>query len=897
MRLNAVWIGAWVLIFIHSSVNAADFPILDHDNYYYHAIEVHSESGSDDDHEELYRSKAKQVALHSGCTLLTRIGELPRHYLLSMPKGKEHVWSSAEASTNHRIRRQEQQQIHMEEITDTLIQHPHVSWAQEQIPRRRYKRSGGLLDTSAPSPELAMFENVTDRLAIHDPGLANQWHLFNRDQLSNDINISPVWDEGISGNGSVVCVLDDGLDYEHDDLKANFNAAGSYDFNDNEPLPTPKLGDDRHGTRIAGEIAAVRNNMCGIGVAYNAQISGVRILSADLTEAQEAAAVNYAMNVNDIYSCSWGPSDDGRTVDGPGPLVAAAFQQAIEKGRKGLGSLYVFASGNGGGAHDTCNFDGYANSPYSITVAAIDRTNGHPAYSEACTAVLVSMYSSGAGSFIYTTDKGNGQCSGSHGGTSAAAPIVSGVLALVLEIRPDLTWRDVQYLIVNAATPFNLTYPDWQPSYHPDRKYATKFGFGKLDANRIVQMAKTWKNVGPNTILTSPVSWIELNLPQDQAGVSNTITIDDALIKEAGLLRIEHVQVVVSISHSKRGEVEAKLTSPNKIVSYLAERRSGDVSNAGFKNWTFMTVKHWDEPPLGQWTLTVIDQVNPANTGIWHSWYLKLWGEHINSSSTILPSPTSTSIPSLFGATPTSTIEPITSPISDKPITSPSSSSISGWVLAAFSILVIGLIGWAGVAIWKRRHRWITRNGGSGGIVGNSDSYEFKILNDEDEELEAVFGEDGHDEDDEEEFHHAGFDGSSKFIPYIVPYAVIPSFTGWPCNVGLSCTAASGGLDPFQATTLTLSHELAEMFTDTFVNLNTTKPGFFVDTPGTYQGQEIGDICQNYAVKSATADGGKLLNLVLVSFRGEPNTVLVGIARSYVMTKLWSNSANACVPA
>ena len=46
------------------------------------------------------------------------------------------------------------------------------------------------------------------------------------------------------------------------------------------------------------------------------------------------------------------------------------------------------------------NFDGYANSPYSITVAAIDRINGHPAYSEACTAVMVSMYSSGAGSFI-----------------------------------------------------------------------------------------------------------------------------------------------------------------------------------------------------------------------------------------------------------------------------------------------------------------------------------------------------------------------------------------------------------------------------------------------------------------------------------------------------------------
>ncbi|TPX31554.1 hypothetical protein SmJEL517_g05141 [Synchytrium microbalum] len=91
----------------------------------------------------------------------------------------------------------------------------------------------------------------------------------------------------------------------------------------------------------------------------------------------------------------------------------------------------------------------------------------------------------------------------------------------------------------------------------------------------------------------------------------------------------------------------------------------------------------------------------------------------------------------------------------------------------------------------------------------------------------------------------------------MVAYAVLPSFTGWPCNVGCHATGASGGLDPFQATTLTLGHELAELFTDTFPNLNTTKPGFFVDTAGTFNGMEIGDICQNYAVKSPTADGSK----------------------------------------
>jgi kexin len=69
-------------------------------------------------------------------------------------------------------------------------------------------------------------------------------------------------------------------------LKDAFYARGSYDFNDHHALPTPKLGDDRHGTRCAGEVAAKRDNdVCGVGIAWDAQVSGIRILSGKLTEA------------------------------------------------------------------------------------------------------------------------------------------------------------------------------------------------------------------------------------------------------------------------------------------------------------------------------------------------------------------------------------------------------------------------------------------------------------------------------------------------------------------------------------------------------------------------------------------------------------------------------------
>jgi len=81
-------------------------------------------------------------------------------------------------------------------------------------------------------------------------------------------------------------------------------------------------------------------------------IIGIRILSAEITEADEAAALNYEYQSNHIYSCSWGPSDDGASMEGPDILVTNAFINGIKKGRNGLGSIFVFASGNGARAYD-----------------------------------------------------------------------------------------------------------------------------------------------------------------------------------------------------------------------------------------------------------------------------------------------------------------------------------------------------------------------------------------------------------------------------------------------------------------------------------------------------------------------------------------------------------------
>jgi kexin len=195
------------------------------------------------------------------------------------------------------------------------------------------------------------------------------------------------------------------------------------------------LAEDHHGTRCAGQIAASRNNVCGVGVAFESKVAGLRILSGPISDVDEAASLNYGFQNTSIYSCSWGPSDDGRSMEAPGYLVEKAVVNGINNGRNGLGSIFVFASGNGAAWGDQCNFDGYTNSIYSITVAAVDHKGLHPSYSEACAANMVVAYTSGSGQHITTTDVGKNKCSSVHGGTSAAAPNAVGVYALALSVR------------------------------------------------------------------------------------------------------------------------------------------------------------------------------------------------------------------------------------------------------------------------------------------------------------------------------------------------------------------------------------------------------------------------------------------------------------------------------
>ena len=246
-----------------------------------------------------------KAQIHPNATLLGRIGALDDFYLFEIPK------------TTHRKRLEKRhEQLQGSYVSDAshgskwdfgtdsllgvvgdhatlnehashlriLSSHPQVVTAYVNLPRKLHKRvlpesavGTALTPRGAPNrpPNLA---EIRREFNIQDPIFEQQWHLINGYDAGNDLNVVPAWREKVYGEGVQVCIIDDGVDMTHPDIKENYSPIGSWDFNDNNPLPMPRLSDDMHGTRCAGEIAAVKNTNCALGVAFKAKISGMSSL-------------------------------------------------------------------------------------------------------------------------------------------------------------------------------------------------------------------------------------------------------------------------------------------------------------------------------------------------------------------------------------------------------------------------------------------------------------------------------------------------------------------------------------------------------------------------------------------------------------------------------------------
>ncbi|CAC5363922.1 FURIN [Mytilus coruscus] len=419
-----------------------------------------------------------------------------------------------------------------------LRQSPEISWVEQE---KAYVRKARTVDTEWP----------------------NLWYL--NGDISPTMKVDKAWAAGYSGKGITIAVLDDGLQTDHPDLAVNIDTANNRDIYDNDYDPNPTNGSS-HGTEVSGLIGAVKDNsICVVGVAFKSTLIGIRILGAlGISDSDEAQALTHYISKVDIYSNSWGP-DDGIGFNGPKSITKAALQNGVTYGRNGKGVIYIWAAGNGG-TTDNCNADGYVNSIYTVAITSV-QIGQNAWYAEVCAPVLAAAYGgSKSDKFLTTTTTPSGCKNKGVEGTSYAAPIASGIVALTLEANPNLTWRDIQHLIVLTSNRngFNDTYDNWSIN-GAKKEFNQVLGFGLMDAEGMISYGKNWVPVP----------------------IQQTCTL------------------------SKR--------SPSL---YQDEE---DTSAAGNQTWAFMSVHFWKENPTGTWYLEIHSYLNTVTVTL-NSWSLKFYG-------------------------------------------------------------------------------------------------------------------------------------------------------------------------------------------------------------------------------------------------------------------------------
>ncbi|MFE0754849.1 S8 family serine peptidase [Inquilinus sp. NPDC058860] len=485
-----------------------------------------------------------------------------------------------------------------------------------------------------------------------DPLYAQQWHLTG----AWGINLGNLWDE-YTGVGVVVAVHDQGIDFAHPDLNENIDTAHSFNASTGGAGGAPMTADDNHGTAVAGIIAAERNGSGVVGIAYGATLqSYYDPLFFNTLQTAAANARNQAAAQADVLNNSWGFGNafandpNSAFLDNFSSATWAAARtatiNAAENGRDGLGTIIVQSAGNLYAGGDDTNLHSFQNNRWTVTVGATNQDGTIADYSTPGASILVGAPGSPSAGTIVTTDRvgGNGYAAGdytnSFNGTSAAAPMVSGVVALMLDANPNLGWRDVQEILAytarSAAPGATSDQTNGATNWNGGGLTVNHdIGFGLVDAHAAVRLAESWSGTAHTSANETSVSASAspgLAIPDDdEGGVTTSLTIGTGI-------EIDRVEVTLNISHTWIGDLQIVLTSPDGTDSILLNRPglSEDAANGSSQDniaFTFGTVQDWGESGQGAWTLTIRDLVS-GDVGILNSWSLRLYGDAAGANDT-----------------------------------------------------------------------------------------------------------------------------------------------------------------------------------------------------------------------------------------------------------------------
>ncbi|MEH8017373.1 S8 family serine peptidase [Rheinheimera muenzenbergensis] len=454
-----------------------------------------------------------------------------------------------------------------------------------------------------------------------------------------DMNVVSAYQQGATGAGSIAVVVDSGLEINHEDLQANVLPNRSLNMaegalNVTDPTSVSLTGD--HGTSVGGLIAAVGwNGLGGRGVAPDAKLIGMNYLSAQsdlnnalshgipgsgITEAEPLVVFNRSYGISYPAVISYDPFDE-----------AVQAYSALTL-RQGKGAVNIKSSGNAfrrpgniawagavcGGANAlglTClngNFEPSQNTPYYLSVAAVNSDGKHTSYSTAGANVLVSApageygelapamvttdqmtclrgyssfpsveaddwpeYTAAFTPFNYPGHPENPSCNytSTFNGTSSAAPNAAGVVSLIHSANPNLTYREIKDILVKTSTkvdPDNaqvvlpvgdssfIAHPGWVEN-SAGYAHNNLYGFGRVNAGAAVALAKSYGAALAEQVTTD---WVALGTQAGDAALVLPIADNDAngavqTIEVTDDVVVEGVQFAFDVANAELTTAEA----------------------------------------------------------------------------------------------------------------------------------------------------------------------------------------------------------------------------------------------------------------------------------------------------------------------------------------------------
>lgn len=457
---------------------------------------------------------------------------------------------------------------------------------------------------------------------------------------NEDMNVLGAYALGVTGKNTIAVVVDSGLEINHEDLVANVLPNRSLNLvkgAEDPTNPTSLAPGGDHGTSVAGLIAATGwNGLGGRGVAPDTQLIGMNYLGKEAQTARNELLIHghpgSGIGINEpvaVFNRSYGvtvPAAIGYSEQDE--LIQAYSAKVL---RSGKGVVNVKAAGNSfldGNEYDAdlC-FDNGANTlgltcyngalepsqntPYYLTVAAVNSDGRHTSYSTAGANLLVSAPAGEYGTFapaMVTTDqmtclrgyssfagvdtydklywsgffagyfpfnnpghKDNASCNytSTFNGTSSAAPNASGVVSLILSANPNLSYRDVRDILVQTSTKVDATnkavtleaadgkfvaHQGWVKN-KAGYEFNNNYGFGRVDAGKAVALAKKHSGLPAEKVSAwkSLGSYAEDKKSLEQQVPDNSVAGTEMSIVVAEDIKLEGAQFKFTISNPEYG--------------------------------------------------------------------------------------------------------------------------------------------------------------------------------------------------------------------------------------------------------------------------------------------------------------------------------------------------------